>query len=180
MGKKFKTALYLSAVCTVLCVVLTATKSFYFTVLQFTAPIAATVTTILFLLYPRKVSEEKEELEGTREVLSAVKKILVLAAAFLLIWGGYFAFSILDLRERRTEVISPQGTNTIILEYDLMSRPYVAQRKFGIFMKALPLERKSGYMQTKNADIVWLSETQFQVSIDGEVLGTVEIPAKKS
>lgn len=60
---------------------------------------------------------------------------------------------------------SPQGTNTIIVQYDFMSRPTV-YKKHWLWDKGLWSYPGSGFMETVHLDVEWLSEDKIRLSYD--------------
>ena len=60
---------------------------------------------------------------------------------------------------------SPQGTNTIIIEYDHVCRPYVYQKTwFG--KREIWTYPNSGFMETVSFSVEWLSEDKFRMTYD--------------
>lgn len=60
---------------------------------------------------------------------------------------------------------SPQGTNTIIVQYDFMSRPTVYKKRL-LWDKELWEYPGSGFMETVHFNIEWLSEDKIRISYD--------------
>lgn len=60
---------------------------------------------------------------------------------------------------------SPQGTNTIIVQYDFMSRPTVYKKRL-LWDKKLWEYPGSGFMETVHFNIKWLSEDKIRISYD--------------
>lgn len=60
---------------------------------------------------------------------------------------------------------SPQGTNTIIVQYDFMSRPTVYKKRL-LWDKELWEYPGNGFMETVHFNIEWLSEDKIQISYD--------------
>lgn len=60
---------------------------------------------------------------------------------------------------------SPQGTNTIIVQYDFMSRPTVYKKRW-LWDKELWSYPGSGFMETVHFDVEWLSEDKIRLSYD--------------
>ncbi len=59
--------------------------------------------------------------------------------------------------------ISPQGTNTIIIEYDHVCRPYVYQKTwFG--KREIWTYPRGGFMETVSFGVEWLSENKFRMT----------------
>lgn len=61
--------------------------------------------------------------------------------------------------------VSPQGTNTIIVQYDFMSRPTV-YKKYWLWDKELWSYPGNGFMETVHFDVEWLSEDKIRLSYD--------------
>ncbi len=91
------------------------------------------------------------------------KKILlsIIALALLFLCQGCHL-----LANAEQEVFtSPEGTNTIIVQYDLVCRPT-------IYKKGWPRNRKiwdypgSGFMETVHFGVEWLSEDEIRLTYD--------------
>ena len=65
----------------------------------------------------------------------------------------------------REVFVSPQGTNTIIIEYDHVCRPYV-YKKTWYGKREIWTYPKSGFMETVSFGVEWLSEAQFRMIYD--------------
>ena len=65
----------------------------------------------------------------------------------------------------REVFVSPQGTNTIIIEYDHVCRPYVYQKSW-YGKREIWTYPKSGFMETVSFGVEWLSENQFRMTYD--------------
>ena len=65
----------------------------------------------------------------------------------------------------REVYLSPQGTNTIIIEYDHVCRPYVYQKAW-YGKREIWTYPGSGFMETVSFDVEWLSEDQFRMTYD--------------
>lgn len=85
-------------------------------------------------------------------------------AALLIVICIYFISLTLDPRERRQEYRSPAGENTIIIEYDHASRPFIYRRENALFMTPVPFDFGPGYNETVNHRVLWLSETQVELT----------------
>lgn len=60
---------------------------------------------------------------------------------------------------------SPQGTNTVIVEYDHVCRPYVYKKTwFG--KKHIWTYTGSGFMETVSFGVEWLSEDEIKMTYD--------------
>lgn len=60
---------------------------------------------------------------------------------------------------------SPQGTNTIIVKYDFVSRPTIFKRGF-LWDKKIWEYPNSGFMETVTFGVEWLSENQIRFFYD--------------
>ena len=60
---------------------------------------------------------------------------------------------------------SPQGTNTIIIEYDHVCRPYVYQKTW-YGKREIWIYPRSGFMETVSFGVEWLSEDKFRMIYD--------------
>ncbi len=69
----------------------------------------------------------------------------------------YAMSTFIDPRERRTEYRSPMGSNTIVVEYDHASRPFIYRKENFLFMTPI-YEMSVGYNATIHHEITWLSE----------------------
>ena len=58
----------------------------------------------------------------------------------------------------------PGGTNTIIIEYDRVCRPYDYQKTW--FGKREIWTYPGGFMETVSFSLVWLSEDKFRMTYD--------------
>lgn len=76
----------------------------------------------------------------------------------------YFASVMLDPRERRLEYSSPTGSNTIIIEYDHASRPFIYRKENFLFMTPVPFDFGPGYNETVYHRVEWLSETKVKLT----------------
>ena len=65
----------------------------------------------------------------------------------------------------REVFVSPQGTKTIIIEYDHVCRPYVYQKTW-YGKREIWTYPKSGFMETVSFGMEWLSENQFRMTYD--------------
>lgn len=93
-----------------------------------------------------------------------IKHIALLAVLFVIIWLCRSCCDTLFVSYREIYV-SPQGTNTVIVEYDHVSRPYVYQKTwFG--KRKIWTYPKGGFMETVSFGVEWLSENQFSMTYD--------------
>lgn len=60
---------------------------------------------------------------------------------------------------------SPQGTNTVIIQYDLVCRPAVYQKGL-LWNKKIWDYPGSGFMETVHFGVEWLSETEIRLTYD--------------
>lgn len=65
----------------------------------------------------------------------------------------------------REVFVSPQGTNTIIIEYDHVCRPYVYQKTW-YRKREIWTYPGSGFMETVSFGVEWLPEDEFQMIYD--------------
>ena len=61
--------------------------------------------------------------------------------------------------------VSHQGTNTIIIEYDHVCRPYVYQKTW-CGKREIWTYPGGGFMETVSFGVEWLSENQFRMTCD--------------
>lgn len=93
-----------------------------------------------------------------------IKYIVVLAAVFMIFFLLRGCCDALFVAKREVYT-SPQGTNTIIIIYDHVCRPYVYKKTwFG--KKEIWTYPGSGFMETVYFDVEWLSENQFRMFLD--------------
>ena len=89
-----------------------------------------------------------------------IKYIFMLFVIFLL-WGcNHIIF-----HAEQEVFTSPNGTNTIIVKYDFVSRPTMYQKGFLGNKKVWDYEG-SGFMETVYFSVEWLSENQIRFSYD--------------
>ena len=65
----------------------------------------------------------------------------------------------------RVVYTSPQGTNTIIIEYDHVCRPYVYQKTW-YGKREIWTYPNSGFMETVSFGVEWLSEDEIRMTYD--------------
>ena len=65
----------------------------------------------------------------------------------------------------REVFVSPQGTNTIIIEYDHVCRPYIYQKTW-YGKREIWTYPSAGFMETVSFSVEWLSESQFRMTYD--------------
>lgn len=75
-----------------------------------------------------------------------------------------FVFNLINLREGHVEYISPKGETTVVIEYDLASRPFLYRKHGSVFMTKIPFEFGSGYNETVKHEVVWLSENKIKLT----------------
>ena len=90
--------------------------------------------------------------------------IVGLAALLLVIFLFRGCCDALFVASRET-FSSPQGTKTIIIEYDHVCRPYVYQKTW-YGKREIWTYPKSGFMETVSFGVEWLSENQFRMTYD--------------
>lgn len=86
---------------------------------------------------------------------------VVAIITFCLFRGCYNIF----VNCEQEEYTSPQGTNTIIVQYDFVCRPTV-YKKSPIWDKELWTYPGSGFMETVHFNVEWLSESKIRISYD--------------
>lgn len=89
---------------------------------------------------------------------------ILLVTLFLLICLCQKCSYALSVSEREIYT-SPQGTNTIIVEYDHVCRPYV-YRKTWFGKKHIWTYPGGGFMETVSFELEWLSEDKIRMSYD--------------
>ena len=86
-------------------------------------------------------------------------------AALLLMAGLFRSCCDVLFVASREVYTSPQGTNTIIIEYDHVCRPYVYQKTwFG--KREIWTYPGGGFMETVSFSLEWLSEDKFRMTYD--------------
>lgn len=115
----------------------------------------ATVYTIALLLILLRLLNKEH---------SGVKRIASTIALMVCVSFVYFISILIDPRESRFESVSPLKTNTIIVEYDFVSRPTLFRQTYGLFMQQIPFKFESGYNETVRHQIIWLTENQFKLT----------------
>ncbi len=127
--------------------------------------------------------------EVTREEMGKINRRSMIRYVCLLI---FFAGSILLLRSCRSlwydfelSYTSPQGTNTIIVKYDFVSRPSIFKKGF-LWDKKIWQYENSGFMETVTFGVEWISEDQIRFTYDDiydqydeEYMITIPIPFYK-
>ncbi len=90
-------------------------------------------------------------------------KYIVRLTAFLLVTCLFQSCCDTLFVASREVYTSPQGTNTIIIEYDHVCRPYVYQKTwFG--KREIWTYPNSGFMETVSFSVEWLSEDKFRMT----------------
>lgn len=89
------------------------------------------------------------------------RAILIVAVLLILFFVGASLF-VSSLKEHDT-FVSPEKTNTIIVEYDFVSRPTVYKKNLLGKEKIWEYEG-TGFNETVRFDIEWISEDQFRIS----------------
>ncbi len=93
-----------------------------------------------------------------------IKHIILLAALFLVFCFCRSCCNVLFVSYRESYT-SPQGTNTIIVEYDHVCRPYVYKKTwFG--KKHIWTYPGGGFMETVFFSVEWLSEDEVRMTYD--------------
>lgn len=96
-------------------------------------------------------------------LLDVKKNVKPLLIIILIATCIYFISTISDPRERRAEHISPNGSNTILIEYDYASRPSIYRKVNFLFMTPITFDFGAGYNETITHEIIWLSEDTFKL-----------------
>ena len=65
----------------------------------------------------------------------------------------------------REEFVSPRGTNTVVIEYDHVCRPYVYQKTW-YGKREIRTYPKGGFMETVSFGVELLSDNQFRMTYD--------------
>ncbi len=92
-----------------------------------------------------------------RYIVTAVFVLMIV----LLLWGGYRIVAVAE----EEIFVSPEGTNTIIVRYDLVCRPT-------IYKKGLLLRKKifdypgNGFTETVHFGVEWLAEDRIRFTYD--------------
>ncbi|MCI8501817.1 MAG: hypothetical protein HFJ85_06220 [Oscillospiraceae bacterium] len=93
-----------------------------------------------------------------------MKKLLLLTVFLAMLFLCQGCYHLLANAEQET-FTSPEGTNTIIVQYDLVCRPTIYKRGW-------PWNRKiwdypgSGFMETVHFGVEWLSESEIRLTYD--------------
>lgn len=93
-----------------------------------------------------------------------IKQIAVAATLLLAIGLCRSCYNIFVNTEQEI-FTSPQGMNTIIVQYDFMSRPTVYKMRL-LWDKELWAYPGSGFMETVHFNVEWLSEDKIRISYD--------------
>lgn len=92
-------------------------------------------------------------------------KYIVAATVLLLVIGLCRGCYNIFVNAEQEVFTSPQGTNTIIVQYDFMSRPTVYKKRL-LWDKELWEYPGSGFMETVHFGVEWLSENKIRISYD--------------
>lgn len=93
-----------------------------------------------------------------------LKYIAGLAVLFLVICLFQGCSDALFVASREV-FVSPQGTNTVIIEYDHVCRPTVCQKTW-YGKREIWTYPGSGFMETVSFGVEWLSEDTFRMTYD--------------
>ena len=93
-----------------------------------------------------------------------IKQTALLAAFFLVICLCLSCCNALFVSCREVHT-SPRGTNTVIVEYDHVCRPYV-YKKTWYGKKHIWTYPGGGFMETVSFSVEWLSEDKFRTTYD--------------
>lgn len=94
----------------------------------------------------------------------SVRRGLLVASALLLFLFCRGCYRLLTNAEQEI-FTSPQGANTIIVQYDLVCRPTVYQKGL-LWNKKIWDYPGSGFMETVHFGVEWLSETEIRLTYD--------------
>ena len=92
-------------------------------------------------------------------------KYIVIAVTLLLAIGLCRSCYNIFVNTEQEIFTSPHGTNTIIVQYDFMSRPTVYKKRL-LWDKELWAYPGSGFMETVHFNVEWLSEDKIRISYD--------------
>lgn len=92
-------------------------------------------------------------------------KYIVVSATLLLAIGLCRGCYNIFVNAEQEIFTSPRGTNTIIVQYDFMSRPTVYKKRL-LWDKELWEYPGSGFMETVHFNVEWLSEDKIRISYD--------------
>lgn len=67
--------------------------------------------------------------------------------------------------QEKESYVSPQKTNTVIVEYDMLSRPTVLKKGL-LWNKKIWQYQGAGFMETVSFHLEWLSENKICLSYD--------------
>ena len=107
---------------------------------------------------------EDDECEEGMVKRRRIKYIALPAAFFLVIYLCRGCCDALFVASREVYP-SPKGTNTIIIEYDHVCRPYVYQKTW-YGKREIWTYPSGGFMETVSFSVEWLSEDKFRTTYD--------------
>ncbi len=95
------------------------------------------------------------------------KKIKYMAVAAVLLLAVFLCRGCYNLFQNTEQEVftSPQGTNTIIVQYDFVSRPTI-YKKTWLGKRKIWAYPGSGFMETVHFGVEWLSEDEIKVNYD--------------
>ena len=92
-------------------------------------------------------------------------KYVIIAAIVFCVFGLWQSCYHTFINTEQEIFVSPQGTNTIIVQYDFVCRPSV-YKKMWIGKKKIWEYPGSGFMETVHFGVEWLSEDKFRTTYD--------------
>lgn len=125
---------------------------------------------VVLLVISPVLEGERDRAQGAN--MSALKVTVIAVVTVIAIAVGAilyrFATELVFPRKRHTEFISPQGTNTVIIEYDHLSRPKIYRKVAGVFQVKTPTQvNDSGYISLLNEPrtytVHWENENEVTV-----------------
>lgn len=94
-----------------------------------------------------------------------IKRIILLSATAVILGFLWTGCSIILGYAEENIYTSPEGTNTIVVKYDHVCRPYVFKK--GLFWDTKIWDSPtSGFMETVHFGVEWLSENQILLTYD--------------
>lgn len=93
--------------------------------------------------------------------ISKVMGVLILFLLFIFLFRSCQAFG----HDSELTYTSPQGTNTIIVKYDFVSRPSIFKKGF-LWNKKIWKYPNPGFAETVVFGVEWLSESQIRFTYD--------------
>lgn len=155
--KLLKIAYYTLLLLTFICTILALNNGIVFQWFGLVPVILACIAVVLRAF----IGYKKDKGITYQHLHSVLIPALVIALIIIIGFWGYLA----NPREFHNEITSPFGSTTIIVEYDLVSRPSVYIKRNAIFMTPVPIKGLvAGYNETIHFDIEWISDTQISMT----------------